>query len=81
MSVGTCLNLSLSSVKATRTARERQTACLTLSALSSVNIWLNIDNTSDPLNSVCDYVCMQNSPKYYMQQWIQKTLNCSFMNG
>ena len=47
----TSLNLSSSSVKATMIARERATACLTLSALSSISICFSMESTREPRSS------------------------------
>ena len=47
----TSLNLSSSSMKATMIARERATACLTLSALSSISICFSIESTREPRSS------------------------------
>ena len=46
-----CLNLSSSSVKATMMAREYVTACLTLSALSSMSICFSMESTREPRSS------------------------------
>ena len=47
----TSLNLSSSSMKATMIARERATACLTLSALSSISICFSMESTREPRSS------------------------------
>lgn len=49
-------NLLSSSVKATITPRDRVTACLTLSALSSVSICLSMERTKEPRSSACVFV-------------------------
>lgn len=50
----TSLNLSSSSMKATMIARERATACLTLSALSSISICFSMESTREPRSSALE---------------------------
>ena len=47
----TCLNLSSSSMKATMMASDLVIACLTLSALSSLNICFSMESTREPRSS------------------------------